>query len=269
MEIEFAIIKRAEKGQRPSFIGKALELSRSTVGTIMKDKIRIMEHGKGMEKLLVIWLEDQNRQNSIRISLALVQEKARSIFLHYAARIESEGSCDEEFKASKGWYEEFKASKVSPPRLIKTLSPTTSSVRYIARCLFLDFSLRTPTTAATTRAARNHHNDNLPSREISQKKTDHGRRSERHLFSATGITFALNVDDDDDRHPPPLPRAAAMGETEIEKRKKGGKERRDERSLLGKRTAGRRDRENSRGCKRRREKDRSVILKQFRASRHE
>lgn len=108
MEIEFAIIKRAEKGQRPSFIGKALELSRSTVGTIMKDKIRIMEHGKGMEKLLVIWLEDQNRQNSIRISLALVQEKARSIFLHYAARIESEGSCDEEFKASKGWFSRFR-----------------------------------------------------------------------------------------------------------------------------------------------------------------
>ncbi|KAM4694159.1 tigger transposable element-derived protein 1-like isoform 1-T2 [Discoglossus pictus] len=127
METKVEIIKRSEKGQTPSIIGKALGFSRSTIGTILKDKVRIMEHVKGSapmnssiitkqrsgliietERLLLIWLEDQYKCN-IPIGLALVQEKARSIFNTLkAARVESEGSCDEEFVASKGWFNRFK-----------------------------------------------------------------------------------------------------------------------------------------------------------------
>ncbi|KAM4688516.1 tigger transposable element-derived protein 1-like [Discoglossus pictus] len=127
METKVEIIKRSEKGQTPSFIGKALGFSRSTIGTILKDKVRIMEHVKGnapmkesiitkqrsgliieVERLLLIWLQDQYKCN-IPIGLALVQEKARSIFNTLkAARVESKGSCDEEFVASKGWFNRFK-----------------------------------------------------------------------------------------------------------------------------------------------------------------
>ena len=47
MELKLDIIKRSEKGETPTIIGKALNLSRSTVGTIVKDKERIKEHVKG------------------------------------------------------------------------------------------------------------------------------------------------------------------------------------------------------------------------------
>jgi len=127
IELKMEIIKRSERGETPTNIGKALGFSRSTIGTIIKDKVRIMEHVKGsvpmqatiitkqrsgllieMEKLLVIWLEDQNQRN-IPISLGLVQEKARTLFNDLkAARILTEGSCDEEFGASRGWFNRFK-----------------------------------------------------------------------------------------------------------------------------------------------------------------
>lgn len=47
MELKLDIIKRSEKGETPTIIGKALNLNRSTVGTIVKDKERIKEHVKG------------------------------------------------------------------------------------------------------------------------------------------------------------------------------------------------------------------------------
>ncbi|XP_053561594.1 putative CENPB DNA-binding domain-containing protein 1 [Bombina bombina] len=94
MEIKVEIIKRSERGENPSSIGKELGYSRSTIATILKDKGRIMDHVKGytpmnatiitkqrsglviqMERLLTIWIEDQNQHN-IPISLSLVQEKS-------------------------------------------------------------------------------------------------------------------------------------------------------------------------------------------------
>lgn len=127
MEDKVEIIKRSERGENPSSIGRACGYSRSTIATILKDKDRIMEHVKRhtpmnatvitkhrsgliieMEKLLTIWIEDQNQRN-IPISLSLVQEKARSLFNDLkAARTASEGDCNEEFVASKGWFNRFK-----------------------------------------------------------------------------------------------------------------------------------------------------------------
>lgn len=94
MENKVEIIKRSEKGETPSSIGRALGYNRSTIATILKDKGRIMEHVKGhtpmhatiitkqrsgliveMERLLTVWIEDQNQCN-IPISLTFVQEKA-------------------------------------------------------------------------------------------------------------------------------------------------------------------------------------------------
>ena len=98
MEVKLDIIKRSEKGETPTIIGKALNLSRSTVGKIVKDKELILDHVKGsapmkatfimkqrngliieMERLLVLWLEDQNQQR-MPISLMLIQQKAKSLF---------------------------------------------------------------------------------------------------------------------------------------------------------------------------------------------
>lgn len=126
MEVKIDIIKRSEKGETPSNIGKALCLSRSTVGTIIKDKARILDHVKGsapmkatvitkqrsgliieMERLLLLWLEDQN-QRRMPVSLMLIQEKAKSLFEKLKAEKGPE-SQSEEFAASRGWFHRFRS----------------------------------------------------------------------------------------------------------------------------------------------------------------
>ncbi|XP_068208095.1 tigger transposable element-derived protein 1-like [Palaemon carinicauda] len=98
MEVKLDIIKRSKNGETPTNIGRALGLSHSTVATILKDKERIVKHVKGsapmistvitkqrsgliieMEKLLVLWLEDQN-QRRIPVSLMVIKEKAKRLF---------------------------------------------------------------------------------------------------------------------------------------------------------------------------------------------
>ena len=95
MEVKLKIIKRSKNGETPTKIGRSLGLNRSTVATILKDKKRIIEHVKGpapmkatvitkhrsiliieMERLLVLWLEDQNQQG-VPVSLMVIQEKAK------------------------------------------------------------------------------------------------------------------------------------------------------------------------------------------------
>uniref|UniRef100_A0A3P8SAK2 HTH CENPB-type domain-containing protein n=1 Tax=Amphiprion percula TaxID=161767 RepID=A0A3P8SAK2_AMPPE len=126
MEVKLDIIRRSEKGERPTNIGRLLGLNRTTVSTIIGDKKRILEHVRRsapmkstvitkqrsglileMERLLVLWLEDQ-QQRCIPVSLRLTQEKARSLF-EKLKREKGEGSEREEFGASKGWFMRFKA----------------------------------------------------------------------------------------------------------------------------------------------------------------
>ena len=127
MEIKMEVIKRSEKGEGVSSIAKALGYSHSTISSILKDKCKILEHVKGstpmqstvitktrtgliveMERLLVIWLEDQN-QRHIPVSLALVQEKARCLYNDIKAeRIASGVECNEDFCASRGWFNRFR-----------------------------------------------------------------------------------------------------------------------------------------------------------------
>ena len=126
MEVKLDIVKRSEKGEKPTNIGRLLNLSRSTVATIIKDKECILEHVKGsapmkstvitkqrsgliieMERLLVLWLEDQN-QRRVPVSLMLIQAKAKKLFDALKEK-GGESSESEEFKASKGWFMRFKA----------------------------------------------------------------------------------------------------------------------------------------------------------------
>lgn len=124
LEVKLNIVKRSEKGESATDIGRVLGLSRSTVATIIKNKGRILEHVKAsapmkstvitkqrsgtiikMERLLVMWLEDQHQQ-CIPVSLMLIQEKAKQLF--EAIKYEK-GEESEEFVASRGWFMRFKA----------------------------------------------------------------------------------------------------------------------------------------------------------------
>ncbi|XP_059572388.1 uncharacterized protein C7orf50 homolog isoform X1 [Alligator mississippiensis] len=126
METKMEIIKRAEKGETPTEISRALDIPRTTIVGISKDKVRIQEHVKGsapmqstvitkqrvgliaqVEKLLIIWLEGQNQRRA-PVSLGIIQEKARSLYDDLKKQ-QGESSNAEPFKASRGWFMRFKA----------------------------------------------------------------------------------------------------------------------------------------------------------------
>ena len=126
MEMKLDIIKQSKNGKTATNIGLSLGLSRSTVDTIIRDQEQIVEHVKGsapmkatvitkqrsgliieMERLLVLWLEDQN-QRCIPVSLMVIQEKAKRLF-EELKKEKGEGSASEEFNASRGWFMQFKA----------------------------------------------------------------------------------------------------------------------------------------------------------------
>ncbi|XP_068234250.1 putative CENPB DNA-binding domain-containing protein 1 [Palaemon carinicauda] len=120
-ETKVAIIKKLGTGKKMVSVARAYNLNRSTVGTIYKQKDRIMEHVKGavpmqstiiskkrgkiieeMEKLLTIWLEDQ-QQRRIPLSLMLIQEKAKSIFEDVKAKA-GESTAEETLMPATGGF---------------------------------------------------------------------------------------------------------------------------------------------------------------------
>ncbi|XP_019335264.1 tigger transposable element-derived protein 1-like [Alligator mississippiensis] len=107
-------------------MGRALDIPRTTIVIILKDKARIQEHVKDSapmhstaitkqcvgliaqaEKLLIIWLEDQNKCCA-PVSLGIIQEKARSPYDDLKKQ-HGESSNTEPFTASKVWFMYFKA----------------------------------------------------------------------------------------------------------------------------------------------------------------
>ena len=48
VEMKLDVIKQSDKGESPSQIGRSLDLNRLTIGTIIKDKMRILQHIKGL-----------------------------------------------------------------------------------------------------------------------------------------------------------------------------------------------------------------------------
>jgi len=125
LEIKYNIIKLADSGESNTKIARKLELPRTTVVSIMKDKARILEEVRGqapmhakyirqragliaeMEKLLIVWLDDQTRCH-VPVSPAVIQTKARSLFEYLKSR-HGDGSQEETFQASKGWFKRFKS----------------------------------------------------------------------------------------------------------------------------------------------------------------
>ncbi|XP_068229516.1 tigger transposable element-derived protein 1-like [Palaemon carinicauda] len=133
-ETKVAIIKKLDTGEKMVSVARAYNLNRLTVGTIYKQKDRIMEHVKGavpmqstiiskkrgkiieeMEKILTIWLEDQ-QQRRIPLSLMLIQEKAKSIFEDVKAKA-GESALKKRFLPATGGF------TVSRRGLISTMCP--------------------------------------------------------------------------------------------------------------------------------------------------
>ena len=124
METKVKIIERVERGEKVVDVARSYTMQRATIGTLLKDKGKIMEHvksaddvnskvkkcGKVMEeteKLLSVWMQDQHRCR-VPLSLVLIQEKAKSLYedLKKKHGQESEGAS---FNASHGRFHGFKA----------------------------------------------------------------------------------------------------------------------------------------------------------------
>ena len=126
METKVKIVERVERGKKIVDVACFYNMNHSTIGTILKNKDKIMEHVKSavpimltivlmkctkvmeeMEKLLSVWMQDQH-QHRVLLSLMLIQEKAKSLYedLKNKHSEESEGAS---FNASHGLFHWFKA----------------------------------------------------------------------------------------------------------------------------------------------------------------
>ncbi|XP_026482715.1 tigger transposable element-derived protein 1-like [Ctenocephalides felis] len=125
MEVKSKILKLKDRGYSTSSIGRELNLSRTTVQTIMKDKEKLLTALPSvssnstiirkrnaliyeMEKLLYSWIQDQT-QRRVPLSLAIIQNKALSI-INTLQNKRGENNSDETkcFSASRGWFMRFK-----------------------------------------------------------------------------------------------------------------------------------------------------------------
>ena len=125
METKVMIIKKLDSGEKMVNVARTFNINRFTVGTIYKNKDRIMEYVKSAvpmqstiisknrgklieetEKLLSHWMEYQ-WQWRVRLSLTLIQEKAKSLFEDLKAKA-GESAEEEAFAASHGWFQRFK-----------------------------------------------------------------------------------------------------------------------------------------------------------------
>jgi DDE superfamily endonuclease./Tc5 transposase DNA-binding domain./CENP-B N-terminal DNA-binding domain. len=121
IEEKLEVINRLEKGERIANVCRALGWAKSTVRTIRNNADRIKESAKSgtkvsakricysrsstmerMEKMLSIWIEDQN-QRHLPISMLVVQAKARSIY----EDLSKDDDNAKPFNASSGWFWNF------------------------------------------------------------------------------------------------------------------------------------------------------------------
>ncbi|XP_066465444.1 tigger transposable element-derived protein 1-like [Eleutherodactylus coqui] len=106
-------------------VTRSYQMNCSTVGTILKNKDKIMEHVKSsvpmhstiisrnhgkvieeLEKLLSIWMEDCHQKRKL-LSLMLIQERALCLFEDLKTKY-GEEAADITFTVSHGWFNPFK-----------------------------------------------------------------------------------------------------------------------------------------------------------------
>ena len=117
------VLRRLDAGERQTQIGTDLNLSTSTIRTILKNKEKIVSSAttttttsssrvsrsrnytiEEMEKRLSIWIDDEIERN-MPLSQAIIMEKAKIIFRHIQGET---GDASETFVASRGWFNRFK-----------------------------------------------------------------------------------------------------------------------------------------------------------------
>ncbi|XP_050503374.1 putative CENPB DNA-binding domain-containing protein 1 [Diabrotica virgifera virgifera] len=120
------VLRRIEAGEKIVEIYKAMGLPKSTIQTIRDQKEYIKTYLQSgvpldvsrltrqrnwimekMEELLIIWIEDNNTRR-IPMSPMTIQEKALRIFEKLKKEDTEESVEDVTFKASRGWFENFK-----------------------------------------------------------------------------------------------------------------------------------------------------------------
>lgn len=124
IEIKHKIIESHKQGVGVADLGRTFKLSKSTICTILKNKHKLMDvnASKGVsrissqrspilddvERLLLIWINQKQLQGD-SISQNIISEKAKSIFADLVEKTPGTSTArEEEFKASKGWFENFK-----------------------------------------------------------------------------------------------------------------------------------------------------------------
>ena len=126
IEVKHEIITKYERGVRIIDLAKQYGPNSSTIATILKQKdaIKKMQPSKGvtiisklrsevhdeMERLLLLWIGEKQLAGDT-ISELIICEKASAIFKDLkrdASEREGESSQSDEFKASRGWFENFK-----------------------------------------------------------------------------------------------------------------------------------------------------------------
>ena len=121
------VIKRHERGEGTTEIGRTHAIAASTAHSIVQSSAKIkkisqiatsssattltrMRDGAmhNMERLLCVWIEDQTKRR-MPLSLAVIQEKARSLWNDLKKKQEAEGKGEgaETFTASRGWFMRF------------------------------------------------------------------------------------------------------------------------------------------------------------------
>lgn len=123
LDIKMQVLRRLENGERQVDIGSALNLSTSTIRTILKNKEKIKLSAtttttssatkitrsrsnifEEMEKRLCIWIDNEIERN-MPLSQLIIMHKALSIFNHIQSQ---RGDTTENFAASRGWFDKFK-----------------------------------------------------------------------------------------------------------------------------------------------------------------
>ncbi|XP_069954341.1 tigger transposable element-derived protein 1 isoform X3 [Cherax quadricarinatus] len=124
LSAKLEIIKLSQRGMSMSEIGRKVGLARQTVSTVVNSKEKVLKEIKSatpvntkvirkrdnliadMEKLLLVWIEDQTSHN-VPLSRAIIQGKALSLFNSMKAE-RGEEAADDKFEASRGWFHRFK-----------------------------------------------------------------------------------------------------------------------------------------------------------------
>ncbi|XP_017778291.1 PREDICTED: uncharacterized protein LOC108563956 [Nicrophorus vespilloides] len=123
IEVKKVIISEHERGVRVSDLALQFGMPKSTVCTILKNKVAIKEAdvAKGVkvltkqrpkmleqvEKLLLIWINEKQLAGD-RVSEGMICEKARQLSDDLLKKDPATSADTEVFKASKGWFQKFK-----------------------------------------------------------------------------------------------------------------------------------------------------------------